>query len=122
MSCILFDGLSEKVISLLNQFNYELDNFSNSYSSEREIHRFQNEWLPLYLDLKHKHIFRHKPGRIELCNFKSRYSRIESIIKNYNKNFLIRENENPILSNIDGKSLDNQQRTVVLTDEDRTLV
>lgn len=121
---ILFKGLSEEYISQINKFYEEIKLFSNKYMSEREIEQFELRWEPFFLEVKHKHVVWNSKEKQDLESFKKDYENCKSILAKSNEDYLVHENKlhDNLLSNIDGKSLDKQQRKVVLSDEDRTLV
>ena len=52
------------------------------------------------------------------------YENLHSIVEKHNSDFIAEEKKRcqELLSDIDGKSLDDQQQTVVVSDEDHSLV
>ena len=57
-------------------------------------------------------------------DFKSAYANIDSLVTEWNSNFVKQEliNSSSLFDNIDGKSLDGQQRNSVVVDEDNNLI
>jgi DNA helicase-4 len=92
----------------------------NKYISKKEINTLKEKYKLNYNNAKKFNKL------LSLSNWKFRYTykNIDKIINKKNKKFLIEEENkyNDLLSNINGKSLDNEQRKVVLTDEDNLLV
>lgn len=94
------------------------------YVTKRELTLLKNKWKYLLEGLQSIRMRERHPLFNEYIKFYKDFSNIEAKINEQNKVFI--ENQSSkydvLLSNIDGKSLDQQQREVVISDEDRTLV
>lgn len=113
-----------RLLLVVNVFFDEWNVLTSCYVTEANGKMFHDKWDSLFQD-------------VVVCNLKSNdeeYEKItyfESIYRNFHKYleianelFIARESEkyDALFSNIDGKSLDAQQREAVITDEDRILV
>ena len=114
---------------LITNFLNEFEKFKNrtSFISNYDIYIFKNEFETLYNDLKtksYKHLPNFKNESNVLDNFFNTYSNIEKLIESRNNTYLQNEisETDKLLSNIENKSLDNQQRNAILVDEDNSLV
>lgn len=116
--------LSQEYIPLIKQFFEELSDLSKSYITHSIENAFKEKWKLLYCKLQEKHFPINKQEFKEIKDFFLTYSCLHSEIIKRNETFVRDEiqKNNTLLSNIDGKSLDIQQRTVVVSDENRTLV
>lgn len=108
----------------LSNFYTEYGVLQKHYITKSAENSFLKKWNELYLEiskihLPHKH---HSFEKIEL--FKNTYSSLDVFFSEANENFIRLESAkyDNLFSNIDGKSLDQQQRVAVITDEDRVLV
>ena len=117
------------ILSKIEEFNqlFNTLKLKRKYISSFEIFNFKNETKHIYNLIKtKKYKYPHKfESSIKKINtFKQTYESIESIINSRNENFIDSElkNTNSLLSDIEGKSLDNQQRKAVIIDEDNQLV
>ncbi|MCQ2575209.1 MAG: UvrD-helicase domain-containing protein, partial [Treponema sp.] len=108
----------------IKKFYDELDSISHSYITYNKCKEISNKWSDLFIINKKQEYSPYIPEHNKVINFLNEYSKIEELIET--KNQLYIQNEivcaDDLLSNIDGKSLDEQQRAVVVSDEDRTLV
>ena len=123
--------LSKEFEQSLIEYKKEIDVFSieywdlqQHYISKSEEMSFISKWHDLYariskISLSKKHVL-----FADFEMFKGVYGSLPSAISNANETFIRTESVryNELFSNIDGKALDDQQRTAVITDEDRTLV
>ena len=114
---------------LITNFLNEFENFKNrtSYISNYDIYIFKKEFKSLYNDLiskSYKHLPNFKNESSLLDNFLITYKNIDNLIELRNKTYLQNEisETDELLSNIENKSLDNQQRKAILVDEDNSLV
>ena len=117
------------ILSKIEEFNqlFNTLKLKRKYISSFEIFNFKNETKHIYNLIKtKKYKYPHKfESSIKKINtFRQTYESIESIINSRNENFIDSElkNTNSLLSDIEGKSLDNQQRKAVIIDEDNQLV
>ncbi len=76
------------------------------------------------MTIKQKRFNRAMPNFQQLQDFMDFHANLDSEVENHNARFVQSEiaAHEDFFSDIDGKSLDTQQRTVVVTDEDNTLV
>lgn len=114
----------EPIQCSLNDFYAALDLLWTSFVSHRKEIEFKNLWADKYNEYSKLGI----PKNTDL------YANVQKFIFDYDKiteNTIIKNNEfierekarcDLLLSNIDGKSLDSQQRDVVVSDEDSSLV
>ena len=114
---------------LITNFLNEFENFKNrtSFISNYDIYIFKNEFKSLYNDLisnSYKHLPNFKNESSLLDNFLITYKNIDNLIELRNKTYLQNEisETDELLSNIENKSLDTQQRNAILVDEDNSLV
>jgi len=98
--------------------------FSNHYVSHRELEELRNKWGPVYKKLKSTWIPKSHRFYSTTQNLISVYPRLDKAIEESNAAFVIAEKVryDELFSNIDGKSLDDQQRTAIVTGEDSNLV
>lgn len=83
-----------------------------------------------YVDLKHQRETKQKSevllGKMKLKAYLSRafdrHTNFEELVKEHNHNYLETEKHNHIFDDINGRSLDEEQRKAVLTDENSVLV
>jgi DNA helicase-4 len=116
-------------LTKIDEFNELFDKFKSQpkYISNFDIFNFKKETLHYYNAFKYK-AYRHLPDfetSIKKINsFKYTYEIIESILNSHNENFIDSEmkNTDSLLSDVEGKSLDTQQRKAVIIDEDNQLV
>ena len=108
----------------IEEFFSSLNTISERYISKSDEQTFIQQWESFYSEIQK----RHYPSKLQdyekIVFFLKTFSNINSEIANRNDVSLQKEMEesDSLLSNIDGKSLDEQQRKVVISDEDRTLV
>lgn len=109
-----------QIISFYNDFN----SLTANYIYKADEIKFTTKWEFLYNEIQSISFSYKIPNYLEIKNFLSFYTNLKSKIQTQNEIFFQNElvKNNELLSNIDGKSLDLQQRKVVLCDEDRTLV
>lgn len=108
----------------IEEFFSSLNTISEHYISKSDEQTFIQQWESFYSEIQKRHYPSKLPDYEKIVFFLKTFSKINSEIANRNDVFLqkeIRESDS-LLSNIDGKSLDEQQRKVVISDEDRTLV
>lgn len=108
----------------IKNFFDELNGLQQNYVSEPQENIFINKWKYLFLDLIKFNIPKKHEMYEEVENFVTSYQSIHNTFNISNENFIQSESDkyNDFFSDIDGKSLDNQQRTAVITDEARVLV
>lgn len=115
---------SKRFLPKINDFYTALDELSSKYISKSGESNFKHEWKSLYKEVKRTAFPPKLPNYNKISKFLKTCSHLSSEIKSRNDAFLQKEMQetDALLSDIDGKSLDAQQRKVVLSDEDHTLV
>ena len=120
-----------RIAETLKTLKPEIDLFFADFSKLKEdfITRknkisFLGKWKNLVAQLNSLGIKKNHPMHSTCIDVKNIFENFESIVAQSNCNFLQTQNEkcNFIFSDIDGKSLDVQQRAVVISEEDKTLV
>lgn len=108
----------------IEEFFSSLNTISERYISKSDEQTFIQQWESFYSEIQKRHYPSKLPDYEKIVFFLKTFSKINSEIANRNDVFLQKEmrESDSLLSNIDGKSLDEQQRKVVISDEDRTLV
>lgn len=117
------------ILNVVGEFNQRLADFKNrgKYLSNFEIVNFKKQNLPtcnLVKNIAYDHLPDFDVEIDKLNSFLSLYEGLDIILKERNERFVQTEMErtNELLSNVEGKSLDAQQRTAVIIDEDNQLV
>ncbi|MBP5443655.1 MAG: UvrD-helicase domain-containing protein [Treponema sp.] len=115
--------LSELALKTRKFFD-ELAELEKHFVSIREKDAFVSKWSYLNNELSLYRIPKKASEYSELNKFIQVFADIEKHFESTNTNFLQAESQkyDAFFSNIDGKSLDTQQRTAVIDDEDRVLV
>jgi DNA helicase-4 len=129
---LLHDKQRKELIPFLakiDEFNAMFERFKSQpkYISNFEIFNFKKETSHYYSSIKAKkyeHLPNFETSIKKINSFKYTYESIESILNTRNENFIEIEikNTDDILSDVEGKSLDIQQRKAVIIDEDNQLV
>lgn len=106
------------------RFNTEYTAIQNNYISKSKENAFISEWHDLYSEISRYHLSSKHKLFDEIEQFKAGYNSFHDCCIRGNEKFIQSESikHNCFFSNIDGKSLDEQQRAAVITDEDRVLV
>ena len=109
------DEIVQKHLSKIKYFTNSdktlwINNYKNQYSFTT-----QNDFEKIGLETLEVELIR---------TFRFYYANIEQARKKYNKEYIDEELENykSFFDNIEGKKLDNQQRTAIVTDEDNNLI
>lgn len=112
------------VSDCIQRFNSAFSLLDGHYVSKTEAAQFSSAWRDTYTEIKKIRMRRSESVFPLVREFLSAYENLEEIIKEHNAQYIEKENIrcDQLLSNIDGKSLDHQQRQVVLCDESRSLV
>ena len=112
--------LSEQV----SAFFTELSEITNQYVTHNIEKWFEEKWHELSLQINNADVRETDIEHTEIEQFKTVYGSLHNYFNNANENYIRSESikYDDLFSNIDGKSLDEQQRTAVITDEDRILV
>ena len=115
---------SKPLLEQINQFFTDFAQSKDSYISNTEKNYYRSSWEPLFLTIRKKKFNKAIPNFQQMQCFMEFFANLEAEVENHNAQFVqseITAHDN-FLSDIDGKSLDTQQRTVVVTDEDNVLV
>lgn len=115
---------SKPLLEQINQFFTDFAQSKDSYISNTEKNYYKSSWEPLFLTIRKKKFNKAIPNFQQMQCFMEFFANLEAEVENHNAQFVqseIAAHDN-FLSDIDGKSLDTQQRTVVVTDEDNVLV
>lgn len=112
--------LSEQV----PDFFAELTEITNKYVTHSIETWFTNKWQYLFSEIGKVIVREEDAGYHEISRFRTAYCSLNRYFSIANDNYIRSESikHDSLFSNIDGKSLDEQQRTAVITDEDRILV
>ena len=113
----------------LKRINFDISNFFNDieiyknhyFTNKLKLH-IKNKYEDTYNNLKKSYnTIKCDNEKIKFINI---YSELDNLVDHWNKEYVSRElcKYNDLLSDIDGKSLDNQQRKAVVVDEDNCLV
>lgn len=116
--------ISKEYLPKIEEFFLDFKSFSEHYITHREEILFQEKWKSLYHDVQNQKFGKRIPEYDKIAKFLRINSNIHNEVCNCNYEYIQKQKieHDDLLSNIDGKSLDNQQREVVISDEDRTLV
>lgn len=112
--------LSESV----SNFFSELFKQTEKYVSHKTSEAFISKWAYLSQEVKIADVRKTDDEYEEIERFKTVYSSLSEYFESANNQFIQNESAkyDSLFSNIDGKSLDEQQRRAVINDEDRILV
>lgn len=102
----------------------DISTLQNHYISKTEGNIFISKWKELYSNALTHNVSQKNKTHKEINRFKNSYKNLPDYINSLNQNYIDSESAkfDAFFSNIDGKSLDKQQRTAVITDENRVLV
>ena len=105
-------------------FYSDFENLKSHYITEIEGNFFIDKWKKLYLDVVKISISKRHPAFAEIENFKTEYQSLHYSFSKANESFVDTESAkyDSLFSNLDGKSLDFQQRTAVIAEDSRILV
>ncbi|WP_025680639.1 UvrD-helicase domain-containing protein [Paenibacillus massiliensis] len=114
--------LTAKINDGIQQISEEVKKLRQDYISENEKKRFVAKYAESVLFYKDTD-YREIPNP-DIYSFLELMNEIDKQVVDWNKEYIARELEinKEFFDNIDGKSLDSQQRVAVLTDEDSNLV
>lgn len=114
-----------KLLSLqISDFFAELFEITNQYVSHSVDIQFTQKWNELSQKTEKSNIHKDDDAFAEIDRFKTVYKYLHDYFATANEKYIQNESMkyNDLFSSIDGKYLDKQQRTAVITDEDRILV
>lgn len=119
----------QKQLTEIKQFNLDFDKFRNKrkYLSNYDTFNFKSNYTALFNKLKitdYKDLPDFQEEIRLIDTFISEYSNFEDLIKVRNNIFVTNELEkvDDLLSDVEGKSLDKQQRDAVVVNEDNNLI
>ena len=117
----------EKIKNLaqkISEFFNELFKLTENYVSHSAELQFIKKWQFLFLEANQTDARDEDEKFSEIERFKTVYDSLHDYFENANEQFIQNESlkYDVLFSNVDGKNLDFQQRTAVITDEDRILV
>lgn len=117
----------EKIKNLaqkISEFFNELFKLTENYVSHSAELQFIKKWQFLFLEANQTEVRDEDEKFSEIERFKTVYDSLHDYFENANEQFIQNESlkYDALFSNVDGKNLDFQQRTAVITDEDRILV
>lgn len=121
------DVLFKKYNNLLDEINcfyLELNNFNNKYITKEDINDFKEKYKKIFFKFPKDNFLLKLKKFKNLNRFLEEYSNLDNIFELKNEEYIKQEliNSDVLLSNIDGKSLDSQQRRAVIVDEEIDLV
>lgn len=119
-----FEQRAESYRLNINNFNEEYSAIREHYISKSEEISLISKWNSLYSEISRYHLSSKHQLFNEIERFKAEYVSIGDSCCRANENYIRSESikHNLFFSNIDGKSLDEQQRAAVIADDDRILV
>lgn len=108
----------------LNNYYGDFSALCALYIDHRTELRFTVKWKEAYEELASLAVPKKSDLYTQIKSFINDYRNIHSKVEDSNTTFIANEKSrcDGLLSDIDGKSLDDQQRTVVVSDEDHSLV
>lgn len=108
----------------VNSFFTELFEITKNYVSHMIETQFSEKWQGLFSEYSSLVVRKEDEEYEGIERFKTVYNSLHEYFETANEQFIQNESlrYDTLFSNIDGKSLDLQQRTAVITDEDRILV
>ncbi|WP_296090743.1 UvrD-helicase domain-containing protein [uncultured Treponema sp.] len=117
----------EKIKNLaqkISDFFDELYKITENYVAHSAELQFIKNWESLFLNANQEDVHNEDEEFSEVERFKTVFSSLNDYFENANQQFIQNESvkHDGLFSNVDGKNLDFQQRTAVITDEDRILV
>lgn len=118
MITIKFFSKRKKYLLKISHFFDDINALENRYITQQLHQKLLRKYKPIYIFFKHN--FKNK----QIKKFFKLYSNLESYIQTHNSIYLKNQLNlyDTLLNNIDGKSLDLQQKMAVLSDETNTLV
>lgn len=108
----------------IDQYKLALENMCGAYVSHSMECTFASEWKSLYDEYSSLTVPRKSELHAKITDFLNGYANLHNTVVKKNAAFIEQEKKrcDVLLSDIDGKSLDDQQRSVVVSDEDHSLV
>ena len=120
----LTDEQEQEIRTDIAAFYLAITELAKTYTNKREVDSFINEWRGTYSKIADFRMTESHELYPKVQRFLRDYEHLNEIIESNNSALMASEAKkyDELLSSIDGKSLDEQQRKVVLSDEDRNLV
>lgn len=114
----------KELFGQVSVFFTELSEITNQYVTHNITVWFEDKWHGLSNRISKTEVLQTDSEYQEINRFNKLYGSLQDYISKANEDFIKSESikYDGLFSNIDGKSLDEQQRTAVITDEDRILV
>ncbi|WP_295795400.1 UvrD-helicase domain-containing protein [uncultured Treponema sp.] len=108
----------------ISDFFNDLFKLTENYVAHSAELQFIKNWEPLFINANQAEVRNEDEEFSEAERFKAVFSSLNDYFENANQQFIQNESvkHDGLFSNVDGKNLDFQQRTAVITDEDRILV
>ena len=113
-----------RILRILSDYEDDLSRLEEQYVTFSDRQAFVAKWSPKVEEIKAVRIPKRDAAKEPVQAFLGAYKGIDSTFSGMNEKFIQRESNrcDALLSDIDGKSLDPQQRTAVICNEDRNLV
>lgn len=113
-------NLAQKISVFFN----ELFKITENYVAHSTELQFIKNWEALFFETNRADVHKEDEEFSDIERFKTAFNSLHGYFENTNQQFIKNESlkYDGLFSNIDGKSLDFQQRTAVVTDDDRVLV
>ena len=113
-----------EILGKLNSYQNEYQALESLYIDHRTELRFADQWKAVYDELSALAVPKKSDFYSRISSFVHDYKNLHSKVSDSNRTFIESEKArcDALLSDIDGKSLDDQQRMVVVSDEDHSLV
>ena len=114
----------KKLLEQVSLFFSELSEITNQYVTHNTEIWFEDKWHELSILISKTDVRDNDIERQEIYRFNTVYTSLHQFFNNANENYFRSESieHDSFFSNIDGKTLDEQQRKAVIADENRTLV
>ena len=114
----------EALYAQIALFKDDLKAQEGKYTNQDEAIQFRDKWADLYKEAKAARLGKKSPLWEERKQFTDTFDRLAEVLTGYNSAVIAAESKrcDALLSDIDGKNLDPQQRAVVLCNEKRMLV
>lgn len=119
-----FEQNVERLREHISIFSAEYSALQKQYITNSTENKFVEKWHSLYSEISKYHLSKRHHTFSEFEHFKNTFRYLHDYFSTANESFIRLESKkyDNLFSNIDGKSLDQQQRAAVITDEDRILV
>lgn len=113
-----------EILGKLNSYKAEYQAMESAYIDHRTELRFADQWKSVHDELSALAVPKKSDLYSQIGAFIQDYRNLYGKVTESNRTFIEKEKVrcDALLSDIDGKSLDDQQRTVVVSDEDHNLV